>query len=61
MRKELKQAIINYIFDNSKEYQLHNSTAQKFRNYIFDNDGEYLIGGEDVLKFIGDAIKLLSI
>lgn len=60
MKKELKQAIVNYIFDNEKQFQLHNSTVQKFRVYIYDTEGEYLIGGEDVAEFIQDAINLLT-
>ena len=60
MNKELKQAIVNFIFNNDKDFQLHNATTNKFRAYIYDNDGNYLIGGEDVSKFIKDAIKLLT-
>lgn len=59
MKKELKQAIVNFIFDNEKEFQIINTTTDKFRPYIYDNEGEYLIGGKDVYDFIKDAIKLL--
>ena len=60
MKKELKQAIINYIFENVSEFGLQNSTTIKFRLYIFDNDGGWLIGGQEVSAFIERAIKLIK-
>lgn len=60
MKKELKQAIINFIFDNEKDFQLVNNTVAKFKNYVYDSEGEYLIGGEDIRDFIHQAIKLLT-
>jgi len=60
MRKELKKAIIDYIFKNEKEFQLTNSVTTKFRAYIYDADGNYLIGGEEVSEFIREAIKLIK-
>lgn len=60
MKKELKQAIINFIFENEKDFQIINNTTEKFRLYIYDNSGEYLIGGEDVRDFIKNAIQLLT-
>ncbi|MES2287350.1 MAG: hypothetical protein V4547_16780 [Bacteroidota bacterium] len=60
MKKELKQAIINFIFDNEKDYQLTNLTVDKFREYIYSASGDYLIGGEDVKEFISKAITLLT-
>ena len=60
MNKKLKQAIVNFIIENEKEFQLTNRTAEEFRPYIYDNKGEYLIGGEEVLNFIRDAEKLLT-
>ena len=59
MKKELKKAIIDFIFEKEKEFQLHNATIEKFRPYIYDANGNYLIGGEDVANFISKAIKLL--
>lgn len=59
MKKELKRAIINFILDNEKEFQLTNTTTKEFRNYIYNEKGEHLIGGEDVYNFIKDAITLL--
>ena len=59
MNKQLKQAIINFIIDNEKDFQLTNNTTDHFRNYIYTPTGDYLIGGEDVINFIRDAIKLL--
>ena len=60
MKKELKKAIIAYIFDNLTDFQLTNNVTDKFRVYIYDTEGEYLIGGEDVINFIKDAIELLT-
>lgn len=60
MRKELKKAIIDYIFENEKEFQLTNSVTTKFRAYIFDADGNYLIGGKEVSRFIDEAIKFIQ-
>lgn len=59
MNKKLKEAIIKFIFDNEKEFQITNTTVSKFHEYIYDKSGEYLIGGEDVKKFIDDAIELI--
>jgi hypothetical protein len=60
MRKELKKAIIDYIFENEKEFQLTNSVTTKFRAYIYDADGNYLIGGKEVVEFIRETIKLIE-
>jgi len=59
MKTELKKAIVNFIFDNEKEFQITNTTIQKFRAYIYDPEGSYLIGGKDVVEFIKDSTKLL--
>jgi hypothetical protein len=60
MHKELKKAIVNFILDNEKEFQLNNLAISKFRPYIYDSNGDYLFGGQDVIDFITDAIKLLK-
>ena len=60
MNKELKKAILNFILDNEKEFQIINVTFEKFRPYIYDSSGEYLIGGKDVAEFIRSAIKLFE-
>ena len=60
MRKELKKAIIDYIFENEKEFQLTNSVRTKFRAYIYDGEGNYLIGGKEVSEFIREAIKIIE-
>jgi len=59
MNKQLKRAIVEFIFDNESHFQLPNETTDKFRPYIFDTKGEYLIGGADVADFIRRAIKLI--
>jgi hypothetical protein len=60
MKKELKQAIINFIFKNEKVFQLKNTTTTEFKEYIYTSKGDYLIGGEDVANFIDKAIDLLT-
>ena len=59
MKTELKKVIVNFIFDNEKEFQIINATVSKFRAYIYDESGEYLIGGKEVSEFINSAINLL--
>ena len=59
MRTELKKAIIDFIFEKEKDFQIHNAVTQKFRPYIYDPDGNFLIGGDEVYEFIKDAIKLI--
>jgi len=60
MNKNLKKAIVNFIIDNEREFQIINRTSDEFKEYIYSKDGEYLIGGEDVLTFIREAIELLN-
>ena len=60
MKKQLKQAIVNFIFENEKSFNLTNLTVDTFREYIYSKDGSYLIGGEDVSAFIKDAEKLIT-
>lgn len=60
MNKQLKQAIINFIFENEKVFQLQNITIGNFKEYIYNSQGNYLIGGQDVAEFIGKAVKLLT-
>lgn len=57
MNNELKKAIVNYMIDNSKEFQLGNHTTAKFRAYIYDVNGNYLIGGKEVGEFISIVDK----
>jgi hypothetical protein len=59
MNTELKKAILNFILDNQREYQIINSTVTVFKPYIYDSNGEYLLGGKEVYQFIKDAINLL--
>ena len=59
MNLELKKAIVNFIFDNSNEFQIINATKNNFRLYIYNDQGNYLIGGQEVAEFISEAIKLL--
>lgn len=59
MKTELKKAIMDFIFEKEKEFQINNVVIKKFRPYIYDTDGNYLIGGKDVSEFIDNAIKLI--
>ena len=61
MNTELKKAIVNFMFDNSKDFQLINNTNQEFRPYIYDSKGNYLIGGENVANFIKETEKLIKL
>ena len=60
MNKHLKKAIVNFIFENEKEFQLSNAAMTKFRAYIYTCTGDYLIGGENVRNFIRTAIDLVD-
>lgn len=60
MKKKLKIEIINFIFENEKEFQLTNAVTNNFREYVYNSKGDYLIGGEDVLNFIRQAIELIT-
>lgn len=57
--KELKQAIIGWLFEHENEWQRVNECNKAFRPYIFDEKGSYLIGGKEVSEFISNADKLL--
>jgi hypothetical protein len=59
MNIELKKAIVNFIFENSKEFQIINATVNNFKLYIYDDKGNFLIGGKEISEFISNAIKLL--
>lgn len=59
MHKELKRAIIDWLFENENAWQRVNSCTEEFREYIYNKDGNYLIGGEDVSRFITSTEKLL--
>jgi len=61
MNKELKKAIVNFMFENENEYQLHNATTEKFRQYIYTPEGEYCFGGKEVGEFIEMTNKLINL
>ena len=52
MHLELKKAIIDYMFEHNKDFQLVNKTTEKFRQHIYTNDGNFCIGGAEVSAFI---------
>ena len=60
MNKELKKAIVLWIFENDKNYQLHLASVEKFRPYIYDASGNFLIGGEVVSEFITNFLKIMK-
>lgn len=59
MYKELKEAIIKWLFENENEWQRINACHKAFKAYIYDAEGNYLIGGKTVSEFIGQANKLI--
>lgn len=52
MHTDLKKAIIDFMFENKNEWQLVNTTKEKFRQYIYTPEGSYCIGGNKVANFI---------
>ena len=60
MNKELKKAIINWVFTNEKMFQINNTCIANFRQYIYTENGEYCFGGRKVLDFIKNTIKLIK-
>ncbi len=60
MRKELKKAIIDFMFENSNEFQLINATIKQFSQYIYTEKGEFCIGGEEVSNFIAACYDLVK-
>lgn len=59
MHKELKKAIIDFLFENENLFQRTNGTVNHFKQYIYTEKGEHCIGGKEVYDFIRDAEKLL--
>ena len=59
MHQDLKRAIVNYMFDNAKEFQLVTATKTKFHQYIYSGTG-YAFGGEEVSEFINMTDKLVK-
>lgn len=57
--KELKQAIINWLFDHANKWQRVNECTEAFRAYIYDDKGNYLIGGKETSEFIRKADNLI--
>lgn len=56
---ELKQAIINYIFENYNLFDRLNYVKDKFKNYIYDENWNYLIWWKDILQWIQNIDKLI--
>ena len=56
---ELKQAIINYIFEKYNVFNRLNNTTSKFKNYIFDENWNYLIWWKDIIEWIEKIDKLI--
>lgn len=59
MCKELKKAIIDWLFDNACVFNRVSVCFDEFHDYIYNSAGNYLIGGETVSQFISDADTLL--
>ena len=60
MNLELKKAIVNYMFDNIKNFQLVSTTKEEFRQYIYTPKGQYCIGGEEVGNFIVNFYNIIK-
>ena len=56
---ELKQAIINYIFENYNLFNRLNCTTKKFKNYIYDENWNYLIWWKDIIEWIEKIDKMI--
>ena len=56
---ELKQAIINYIFEKYNTFNRLNNTIHNFKNYIYDENWNYLIWWKDILEWIQNIDKLI--
>ena len=60
MNKELKQAIVNYMFNNATNFQNLNAAPNHFRQYIYTESGEHCSGGKKVHEFILLVDKLIE-
>lgn len=56
---ELKQAIINYIFEKYNVFNRLNNTIHNFKNYIYDENWNYLIWWKDILQWIEKIDKMI--
>lgn len=61
MNLNLKKEIVDFMLNNTKEFQLLNKTKENFRPYIYNSNGEYLIGGAEVVEFINEFEKLVQL
>ena len=59
MYKELKEAIIKWLFEHGNEWQRIIACTEAFRQYIYTPEGNFCIGGEKVHDFILAADKLI--
>ena len=57
--KELMKEILLWLIEHQNEWQRIIACIDEFRNYIYQDNGNYLIGGENVVKFIEKADKLI--
>ena len=57
--RELKKAIVDWLFDNYNAWQRVNACRDAFRQYIYDSNGDYIIGGKDVSNFISKIDRAL--
>lgn len=60
MNKELKKAIVDFMFEHDKDYQLVNNTKEEFRQYIYTPKGEYCFGGKEVGEFVNNVEKIVK-
>lgn len=56
---QLKQAIINYIFENYNLFNRLNNTIHNFKNYIYNENWNYLIGWKEIIEWIEKIDKMI--
>lgn len=61
MHIELKKAILNYMIEHIKNFNLVNQATKEFNQYIYTPKGQFCIGGKDVAAFISSAEKLIKL
>ena len=58
-RKELRKAILDWLFENENAWNRVNACVEQFRMYIYYEQGRFMIGWKDVLGFIREADMLM--
>lgn len=59
MNRELKKAILDWLYEHPDAWQRTNACREAFRPYLYDYNGNWLIGAEEIDEFISKAAKLI--